>query len=170
MNDIIKVVSNISTPIALAGVIATFFFFAIKGIVKKDIFPKLTKSLSSEIIQSIIHKLFILSLVAMILGFIGYISSLAFQYYGVNISNNSNTNEQIGYVPYSIVTSENQGHISSGIDVVIRKGGTVLRVSPSLDSPGSVLSEGSRATVINLENSWVKIRLKLGRLNPMLKP
>jgi len=73
MNTIFNIASNIATPLALGGFFAAIFFFLIKQIIEKNIFPTLTKALSSDIIKLIIHYVFFLSLIAMILGFIGYI-------------------------------------------------------------------------------------------------
>ncbi|MCP4133492.1 MAG: DUF1566 domain-containing protein [bacterium] len=73
MERIFDITSNISTPLALAGLFATIFFFLAKIIIAKDIFPKFTEKFSSEILKLIINYMFVLSLVAMILGFLGYI-------------------------------------------------------------------------------------------------
>ena len=73
MNSIVEIASKVSTPLALGGLIAAFLFFIFRQILTKNIFPKLTAALSGTILQSIIDKLFILALVAMILGFAGYV-------------------------------------------------------------------------------------------------
>lgn len=57
----------------LAGFLAASFFFIARQIIKAGIFPQLTRQLSGDIIKIIIERLFILSLIAMILGFIGFI-------------------------------------------------------------------------------------------------
>ena len=68
--------------------------------------------------------------------------------------------ERIGYVPRSAVASEDGREFSPGVTVTVRKGGTRLRHSPSLDSPGPFLDEETEANIISLKNSWVKIKLK----------
>ncbi len=73
MEKIFDIATNISTPLMLAGFFAAAFFFIARQVVKANIFPQLTKQLSGDIIKLIIHRLFILALIAMILGFIGYI-------------------------------------------------------------------------------------------------
>ncbi len=73
MEKIFEFASQVSTPLALGGLIASILFFLLRQIIKKDIFPSLTRSASSEIIKLIIDRLFILALVAMVLGFVGYI-------------------------------------------------------------------------------------------------
>jgi hypothetical protein len=70
---IFEIASNVSTPLALAGFLAAAFFLIVRGIVSRNIFPALTARLSSEIIKLSIICLFILSLVAMLLGFAGFI-------------------------------------------------------------------------------------------------
>ncbi|MDB5227242.1 MAG: hypothetical protein JWN78_1435 [Bacteroidota bacterium] len=73
MNKIFQIATNISTPLMLAGFFAAAFFFIARQIIKANIFPQLTKQLSSDIIKIIIERLFVLALTAMILGFVGYI-------------------------------------------------------------------------------------------------
>jgi len=72
MNSIFEIATKLSTPLALAGFLAAIFFFITKRIIEKKFFPTLSKNLSSDIIKLIFHYMFILSLTAMILGFISY--------------------------------------------------------------------------------------------------
>jgi len=62
---ILSIVANLSTPLALSGLCIAIFFFILKQI--------LNKVSSSDIVKSIINKLFVLSLIAMFFGFSGYI-------------------------------------------------------------------------------------------------
>jgi hypothetical protein len=73
MDKIFQIATNISTPLMLAGFFAAAFFFIARQIINANIFPKLTKQLSSDIIKIIIQRLFVLALIAMILGFLAYI-------------------------------------------------------------------------------------------------
>jgi len=73
MDLIFGIASKVSTPLALAGVIVAALFLVFQQIIKKKIFPKLTTALAGNIILSIINKLFILALVAIVLGFAGYV-------------------------------------------------------------------------------------------------
>ena len=73
MDKIFEIATNISNPLMLAGFLAAAFFFIARQIIKANIFPQLTKQLTGDIIKIIIERLFILALIAMILGFIGYI-------------------------------------------------------------------------------------------------
>jgi hypothetical protein len=73
MEKVFDLASRISTPLALAGLIATAFFFVARQVLSRKIFPKLTARLSSEVIKLIINRLFILSLIAMLLGFSGFV-------------------------------------------------------------------------------------------------
>jgi len=73
MNRIFEIAANISTPLALAGFFAAVFFFIVRQIIKRNIFPKLTAHLGADIIKLILLYLFVLSLVAMVLGFAGFI-------------------------------------------------------------------------------------------------
>ena len=78
MAEIMKIASSISTPLALSGLVAAIFFFILQKIVAKNIFPTLTKSLGAGILKLIIERLFVLALVAMVLGFAGYVIDMAF--------------------------------------------------------------------------------------------
>jgi len=73
MEKIFDIATNISTPLMLAGFFAAAFFFIARQVIKANIFPQLTKQLSGDIIKLIIHRLFVLALIAMILGFAGYV-------------------------------------------------------------------------------------------------
>ena len=73
MNAIIDTASKVSTPLALGGLVVAILYLIYRQIIKRDMFPKLTVALAGTIIQSIINKLFILALVAILLGFAGYI-------------------------------------------------------------------------------------------------
>jgi len=86
MNNIFDIAVNIATPLALAGLLCAAFFLILKQIINKNLFPILTKQLSSKIIIIVINRLFILSLIAMILGFIGYILPMI-----IEINKNGNT-------------------------------------------------------------------------------
>jgi len=68
-----KIASDLSTPLALGGLFAAILFLLIRQIIDKDIFQQLTSKASAGIIKNIINKLFLLALISMILGFIGYI-------------------------------------------------------------------------------------------------
>ena|SRR2546427_6319602 len=73
MGKVFEIASSVSTPLAVSGFLAAVFFFVVKQILAKNIFPSLSRQLSSEIIKLIIDRLFVLSLVALVLGFLGYI-------------------------------------------------------------------------------------------------
>ncbi len=73
MEKFLEIATNISTPLALAGLFATVFFFILRQIIGKNTFPAVVKAESARLIQLIITYLFILSLVAMILGFMGFV-------------------------------------------------------------------------------------------------
>src|ERR1041384_1787158 len=79
MEKIIEIASHISTPLALAGLFAAVFFFTVRQIISRNIFPELTAHLSSNIIKLIIERLFVLSLLAMVLGFCGYVAPFFIQ-------------------------------------------------------------------------------------------
>lgn len=73
MEKMFQIATTISTPLALGGLFAVIFFFIIKQMLAKDIFSPLTKSSSFNILKTIVVYLFALALIAMFLGFAGYI-------------------------------------------------------------------------------------------------
>ena len=73
IDKIFDIASNVSTPLALGGFFAASFFFLMRQIIAKNIFPVLTKKLSAEIIGLIIRYVFSLSIISMFLGFLGYL-------------------------------------------------------------------------------------------------
>lgn len=77
MNSIFELATNISTPIALSGFIAAIFFYILRLIIKQNLFPKLTKKAGADLLKIIIDRLFILSLLAVLLGFAGYVIKIS---------------------------------------------------------------------------------------------
>src|SRR6266851_924443 len=76
MEKLFEIATKVSTPLMLAGFIACAFFLILNQILRKNLFPKLTRQLSAEIVRLIINKLFILALIALILGFIGFVLAI----------------------------------------------------------------------------------------------
>jgi hypothetical protein len=73
MQQIFKIAANISTPLMLAGLISAILFFIIRSIVKGRLLSKVSNQHSATIILAIINRLFVLALVAAMLGFGGYV-------------------------------------------------------------------------------------------------
>lgn len=73
MEAIFNIAAQISTPLALGGFFAAVVFFVFKRVLTQDLLRRLTSLHSAEIIKKIIDKLFVLALVAMVLGFLAYI-------------------------------------------------------------------------------------------------
>lgn len=73
MEKFLENVNELKTPLALAGLFAAILFLIFREIIRKDIFSVFSARATKEIFLKIINYLFILALVAMILGFIGYI-------------------------------------------------------------------------------------------------
>jgi hypothetical protein len=78
MDRLLEIASNIPTPIALAGFLAGAFLILAREVINKNIFPTLTKALSGTIIIVIINRVFVLALVAMVLGFISFTIPLVY--------------------------------------------------------------------------------------------
>jgi predicted PurR-regulated permease PerM len=73
MTSIFDIATHISTPLMLAGFLAAAFFLIVRQLLAKNFFSKLTADTSGRIIQQVISALFVLSLVAMVLGFVGFV-------------------------------------------------------------------------------------------------
>jgi hypothetical protein len=72
MNGIWETVTSISTPLILGGLVVVVMFFIFKTIFSKNIIPQLNQTTGGKVVLRIVNFLFILSLVAIILGFVGY--------------------------------------------------------------------------------------------------
>jgi len=73
MNKLFEIASRVDTPLALGGITVVALFLIYKFVLKKEIFPKLTKIHSYKLLNKIVNSFFILAFVAMFLGFFGYI-------------------------------------------------------------------------------------------------
>lgn len=73
MSAILEIATDVSTPLMVAGFLAGGFFLILRQILRKDLFPALTRQLSADIIKLIIERLFTLALVALVLGFGGFV-------------------------------------------------------------------------------------------------
>src|SRR5262249_33829932 len=73
MNSIFEIASKVSTPLGLGGLIAAIVFFIFREILSKNFLPTLSRGASGAIIQNIVNKLFYLAVLALCLGFIGYV-------------------------------------------------------------------------------------------------
>lgn len=73
MEKLFEVASAVSTPLGLGGLFAAVLFYIFKQILAKDFVRQMTTAHSAEVIKLIIERLFVLALVAMILGFVSYI-------------------------------------------------------------------------------------------------
>lgn len=73
MENIFELATKISTPLALGGFAFAIFFLILKQLIAKGLLQQISVRASTEVIKIIIDRLFILALVAMVLGFAGYI-------------------------------------------------------------------------------------------------
>jgi hypothetical protein len=73
MGELFQIAAKVSTPLALAGLVAAILFLIFRQILTLNIFPRLNQALGGKVIISIVNRLFILALVAMVLGFAGFV-------------------------------------------------------------------------------------------------
>ncbi len=76
MAKLFEIATNVSTPIALAGLVVMVLYAVVRQMLKAGLFPQLDKSAGGRAVNMILKGLFILSIIAMVLGFAGYIVSL----------------------------------------------------------------------------------------------
>ena len=85
MEKLFEIATNIRTPLALGGLIAVIFFLIIKKIISKIDIPK-SVEVRAGILNKVINFSFILAILSVILGFLGYIS--AYTDFNFNINTN----------------------------------------------------------------------------------
>ena len=73
MDKILNIATKVSTPLALGGLIVGIFFLIVRQIISTGLIPQLTVETGGTIILRIINGFIILSLVAIVLGFVGYV-------------------------------------------------------------------------------------------------
>jgi hypothetical protein len=76
MDKIFDIAAKVSTPVGLSGITLAALLLICREIIRKEIFPNLTKNLSAEILKLLIHRFFVLALVSMLLGFAGFALTL----------------------------------------------------------------------------------------------
>lgn len=73
MERLFEVASSISTPLGLGGFFAAVIFYIFKQVLTKDFLRQMTSAHSADVIKLIVERLFVLALIAMILGFVAYL-------------------------------------------------------------------------------------------------
>ena len=72
MNKILVFATRVGTPVALGGLIIGVFFLIVRLIISTGLIPQVTVDMGGTILLRIINGFIILSLVAVVLGFVGY--------------------------------------------------------------------------------------------------
>jgi hypothetical protein len=73
VGKVFEVAASVSTPLALGGLFAAVLFFILKQILAKNIYPKLSRDHGAAFLKHVVDRLFTLALVAMVLGFAGFV-------------------------------------------------------------------------------------------------
>ena len=128
MEKVFEIASRVSHPLGIAGITVATLFFISREILRKNIFPTLTKNLSAGIIRLLIHRLFVLALVSMVLGFGGFALTM---FREPHVSETSNTD-----LPYGGQLVDERGHAIHGAEVRIRDSAGTIQEKIS-DSEGS---------------------------------
>lgn len=76
MDKVFDVATRVSSPLMLAGFIAAVFFFLLRQVIKKDIFPSISKPQTARMLTLIINRVFVLAFASMIFGFAGFVISI----------------------------------------------------------------------------------------------
>lgn len=72
MEKVFELATTISTPLGLGGFIGAVMFFVLQRILARNV-GKVTAARALELLLVIVHRLFLLALAAMVLGFLGYV-------------------------------------------------------------------------------------------------
>lgn len=72
---VFDVAAAVSTPLGLGGLVCAVLFYIFRQVIAKGLISKLSSSNSASVIKLIVDRLFLLALVAVILGFIGFLVS-----------------------------------------------------------------------------------------------
>jgi hypothetical protein len=97
MEEVFKALARSSPPLAIAGIISSFLFYGIRECLRRNLIPPIAKRDSRGAIYLIINKLFILSLLALVLGFVAYAVDRYFAYHnqGANESDKVSDDESV---------------------------------------------------------------------------
>lgn len=76
IEKVLSIASSVSTPLGLGGLIAAAVFLVFRQIVQKNVVPSQAQAHATRVLTLIIERLFVLALVAMVLGFAGYLVPL----------------------------------------------------------------------------------------------
>jgi len=166
MTEIFEIATNISTPLALSGLFAAIIFFVFRKILAKEIFPRLSKATSADIIKKIIDYVFILALVAMVLGFAGFLFSRIYKPPGPVIIHKpeESRDESDNLLPSDIAKDLESGislYDESKFEDAISMFENVLKSSPN-----------NAVTLRYLADSYVatdKLQLALSHINHAIK-
>lgn len=182
MEKVFEIVSNISTPLALAGVVLAVVFFVLKEVVQKGIFPELSKSAASPLIKLIFEKLYVLALVSIILAFIGYTASLITDYLrdskvalsptsatGLQMSQSTAAPSSPAPIPVTSPSVKENHSGESGQGSPSSKRGeftptplsyVVTLIIPSNMVGGTIKVDGKQASIKEAEKQVIKIEVK----------
>jgi len=142
VTSIFDIATNISTPLMLAGFLAATFFLVARQLLAKNFFSKLSADSSAGIIKQVIGALFVLSLVAMILGFVGFVWAPSSNNVSVTCETRSSTNA----TEAATITFRNRTDHNVSIDWINYEGG--------LKHYFDVGPKGEESTDTFISHSW----------------
>ena len=79
MNQVFDAAARIATPLALAGFLGAVLFFILRQVIQARIIPGVRRHEAAPVLLHIVNLLFVLCLIAMILGFAGFVIQLRAQ-------------------------------------------------------------------------------------------
>lgn len=170
MENIFKIASSVATPLALGGFFAAILFLVIRQILSGKFFVKLTSANSAKILKLIIDRLFILALIAMLLGSVAYVLINL-----VGVKSNSPQISISGSFNTAVNGSNNVVSVNSDLSIVLRERSRVIPVSIPVHAGGHSISsfefqEEIPSIQINKINSLIKESvLKIYRKNDFYK-
>jgi hypothetical protein len=149
--NIFDIASKVSTPLALAGFLAACFFLILRQVLKThNLFPRLEQERGYATIVLIIERLFLLALVALVLGFAGYIVQLFRPSQVASIGTSSPPpSEEVKIVAEMPIGPDNQIRQSDG--------GVVFGATGTYSGPWRNGKPFGKGTLVNYHcsNSWI---------------
>lgn len=73
MERILEIGADISTPLGLAGFASALVLLVLRAVIKGNLLPRVTRKVSGQVVLRIINYLFVLALVALVLGGTGWV-------------------------------------------------------------------------------------------------
>lgn len=110
MDRILTIATRVATPLALGGLVVALFFFIVRQIISAGLIPQVTQQTGGALLMRIINVFFVLALVAIVLGAVGYIVKLVWKGPTVHpgfVSIGTPPNQTLAQIVHAVATARN---------------------------------------------------------------